>query len=443
VEAASEKKGGAGVTALTAFLLFVILAALTVPVMASLGMVTVVSMIFQQNVWEESSLFTYSLAGFLNSPSLISIPLFVLAGEMAVASGVARRLVAIAGLLAGPSRPALGMAVAAIFFACLSGVGPAAATVVGLAFIPAVLRTGWRREDAASLASATAGLALVIPASMPLTLFAAMAGIHTNHLFTASFIPGLIMGLATILCLYRRGAPTGKNAGGANGNCLTWAQVYEAKWAISLPLLVLAALFTGFLIAPEAAAFSAVYAALIGRFAYRTLSLPRLWQAVRRSAVTASAALAVAAAASMFYNIPALHDAPERFCLFLNDCVGGAGNVTALLVVVCVLTLLGGFFFDVASLVVILAPLFIPLTIFTPLTPVHLGVVMTICLAISLSTPPECKNLEKASAIAEVPVSRSFGAVVPYLLFFLVVLALVVRVPYISQMFPALFGWEK
>lgn len=429
-------------TALTAFLLFVILAALTVPVMASLGMVTVVSMIFQQDVWEESSLFTYSLAGFLNSPSLISIPLFVLAGEMAVASGVARRLVAIARLLVGPSRPALGMVVAAVFFACLSGVGPAAVAVIGLAFIPAMINAGWRREEAASLDAASAGLALVIPASMPLTLFAAMAGIHTNHLFTASFVPGLIMGVAVILCLYRRGAPTGKNTVAENNSRLTWADIYEARWAISLPVLVLSALFTGFLIAPEAAAFSAVYAALIGRFAYRTLSLPRLWQAVRRSAVTASAALAVAAAASMFYNIPALHDAPERFCVFLNSCLGGSGNVTALLAMVCVLTLLGGFFFDVASLIVILAPLFIPLTVFTTLTPVHLGVVMTICLAISLSTPPECKNLEKASAIAEVPVSRSFRTSVPYLVFFLVVLALVVRVPYISQMFPSVFGWE-
>ncbi len=430
-------------TALSAFSLFVVLAALTVPVVASLGMVTVVSMIFHQAAWEDSSLFTYSLADFLNSPSLISIPLFVLAGEMAVASGAARRLVNIARLLAGSSRPALGMVLAAVFFACLSGVGPAAAGVVGLAFIPAMIKAGWKGEEAASLDAASAGLALVIPASMPLTLFAAMAGIHTNHLFAASFVPGLIMGTAVILCLYRRGAPQGKKSIDTTARRLTWADVYEAKWAISLPLLVLIALFTGFLIAPEAAAFSAVYAALIGRFAYKTLSFPRLWQALRRSAVTASAALAVAAAASMFYNIPGLHDAPERFCLFLNTLVGGTENVTALLVIVCALTLLGGFFFDVASLIVILAPLFIPLTTFTFLTPVHLGVVMTICLAISLSTPPECKNLEKASAIAEVPVARAFHSVTPYLLFFLAVLALVVRFPYISAMFPTLFGWQR
>lgn len=427
---------------LPAFALLAFLAVLTVPLAAAVFFAGALFLWLNPDPLPEGFLLQYSLAMRLNSPALVSVPLFVLAGELAAESGIADRLLEIADALIGrPPRSAgartiLGCAL----FATVSGVGPAAAGAAGRRFIPGLLAAGRRPEAAAGLVAASAALAIVIPTSMPQTLYAAATGMVTNIVFTATFIPGLLLA-ALLLAALALSRPPG-NAGAAApiaapGRRLLSA-IRDGKWAILLPVLVLSALFSGFFTAPEAAAFASAYAAAAGRLAFGRLRGGELWDVLGRAAVTASGALLLVGMGGLFLMVLEACGFTQWLAGAMFEYAGGrAGSIFLM-----ILILLGaGCVLDVPAVIALVAPPLLPLAERSGMSTAHFGVMVVVSLAIGLVTPPQASNLEVASELAGVGLRASARASAPFLLAMLLCLLAVAYVPELSLWLPRRFGW--
>ncbi len=422
-------------------LTLIVLAALTTPLAAAVFFSGALILFLTPNPLPEGFLFSYSLAMRLNSPALISIPLFALAGELAVAAGITERLLDAADALAGggshsvSKRTLLGCSL----YASVSGVGPAAVSEEGKRLIPEMLRAGYRREAAAGLLACAAGMSIVIPASIPLTIYAATVGMQTNIVFTASFLPGVCMGLlllaATIVydrwCNFRAVAmPLSAKQ--------RWRTLYNARWALLLPVLLLSFLFSGFLTAPEAAAFASAYSLCIGKWLHKRLDWASTREAMVRAAVAAAAVLLMAGMGGLAIQFLDATGSIERLCVFLFTATGG--RVGSILVINIIL-LLAGCILDMPAIINLVAPLFIPLAALGGMDLPQFGVMVVVNLAIGLITPPQAYNLTAAAKEAGTTMWQAARGSMPFFCAMLVCLGLVSYWPDLSLWLPRLFGW--
>ena len=425
-----------------AFVILAVLAATTAPLAAAVFFSSAFLLLLNPAPLPPDFAMNYSLAMRLNSPALISIPLFALAGELAVASGIARRLLVVADALAGKARAAakLRAVLGCVFFASVSGVGPAAAAAEGKRLIPVLRRAGFSREAAAGAVACAAGLAIVIPASIPLTVYAASVGMQTNIVFTASFVPGLVLAgaLLVAMTLGVRGRP-GDSPGPARRQGNIARLLWRARWSLLMPVLVLASLFTGFFTAPEAAAFSCVYAAIVGRYVHRRLHLATIREVMVRSATGASAILLMAGMGGMF----ALLMESAGCTTAIADAVYGwsGGRVGSILAINAIL-LAAGCFMNMPGIVTLIVPLLLPLAARCGMSPAHFGAMVVMNLAIGLVTPPQGWNLSVTARIAGTDIwsaARDSGL---FLAAMLATLLLVAFFPALSTWLPGVFAWN-
>lgn len=417
------------------------LAALTVPLAACLLFASLAILWLNPHPLPGDFLLEHGLAMRLNSPALISIPIFGLAGELAVLAGISERLLNLADAVGGKSRYAVGLrtVLGCSLFASISGVGPAAVAAEGQRLGPAMIAAGFPKRTAAGSIACAASLSIVIPASVPLTVYAATVGITTNVVFAASFVPGLLLALALLAAMIARSRRTGapvrppEDAIQPVGIALC-----RAGWALLLPVLLLSSLFTGFLSAPEAAAFACAYALAAARLHGVRIAPGALVNAVARSASTAAAILILTAVAGLFVllvNESGLANAAARLVH-----TGLGGRVGSILFMNAVL-LLAGCVMDMPAIITLAAPLLLPLAELAGMSLPHFGVVVAMSIAVGLVTPPQAWNLAAASSTLGIRPWESFLGALPFLAAMLGVLVLVSFVPELSLWLPRLFGW--
>ncbi|MCC8190738.1 MAG: TRAP transporter large permease [Planctomycetes bacterium] len=421
-----------------AFLLLAILAVSTIPLAAAVFFAGVLLVSVNTNHLSPDLLQAYSLSVRLNSPALISIPLFALAGELAVAGGITRRLLAVADVIGGRGRITLGLRVVlgCALFASVSGVGPAAVSAEGSRLIPEMTRAGYRRETAAGIIACAASLAIIIPASIPLTIYAATVGMSTNIVFTASLVPGIVVAgsLATAILVHA----TVRLPGGGTRRPDRRRFVGKAIPSLAMPILVLTALFTGFLTAPEAAAGAATYALAVGALLHRQLDGGAIRRACGRAAVSASAVLLLAAVGGLFTTV--LEE--SGFSHHLGEILyRTAGGRTGAILFLNASLLLAGCFLDLPAIISLLVPILLPLAVRCGLSLPHFGAMVATNLAIGLVTPPQASNITAAAAVAGVDRRQVGRAALPFLAAMLFALLLVALVPEVSLWLPRLLGW--
>ncbi len=385
-------------------------------------------------------LLNYSLAIRLNSPALISIPLFALAGELAVAAGISERLLDLADCLAGRGRHAAGARTIAgcALFASVSAVGPAAVTAEGKRLVPDMLKAGYSRPAAAGAIACAAALAIVIPASVPLTVYAAAAGIPTNIVFTASFLPGLILAAGLLIAMITQSRRRKWRSQPPAGRQPLAAALRRAAWSLLMPVLVLTSLFTGFLTAPEAAAFSCLYAVLVGRIAHRDMPLAEIRAALDRASAVAAAILLMAGMGGLLAMLMNACGFTDSMAGFIHAACGGTiGSILFM----NVLLLLLGCVLDMTALITVVAPLLLPLAARCGLSPAHFGVVVVLNIAVGLVTPPQAWNAAAAGQVAGIGVWSVARGALPFVAVMLAVLALASYVPAVSLWLPGVFGW--
>ena len=422
--------------ALIILLLFLALCAINVPIAVSLGLVALGAMVLSLG---EAGLMNAAIVMFEGARSfpLIAIPLFVLAGGIMNATSISRRLIAFCGALIGFVRGGLAMVtiVASMFFAEISGSAVADVAALGSVLIPAMKRRGYPKELAASVMSSAASLAIIIPPSIPMILYAAIADTSVVKLFVAGIAPGVLGGLLLMVVAYWQAARLKLPAESAFGLAELWRTFHEAGLALLLPVIILGGIFGGVVTATEGAALAVVAAIAIGLI-YRELNLDVLYTALVDGVVqTSIVMLLVAASALLGVYLTETH-LPQRLAQSMMQLTDNRYVILALLNVVFFVL---GFFLHGAAAIILVVPIAMPLIKAVGIDPVHFGILVTLNIAIGQQTPPVASVLMIACSIAKSNMWETSRVNVWFIAALIAVLLLVTYVPLTSLALVHLF----
>ncbi len=381
------------------FLCVLALVIIDVPIAVSLGIVAVTAMIVSQGVSSLPNLPVVLYNGATNFP-LIAIPLFILAGAIMNASGISQRLIAFASALLGFIRGGLAMVSigTSLFFAEISGSAVADVSALGSILIPAMKAKGYPSPLAAAIMSSAATLAVIIPPSIPMILYAVMAETSVVQLFVAGIVPGLLGGLGLMAMAYwfarRYNLPVEEK--------FQWARVKrtfrEAFWAFTLPMIILGAIFGGVVTATEGAALAVVAALFIGLVIYRELDLAHLKAAIIEGGVQTAVVMLLVATSALLGSYLTETRAPQELARQVSELTSNKWVVLALL---NVLFLVLGMFLHSAAAIILVVPVVMPLVKTVGIDPVHFGLIVTVNLGIGQQTPPVASVLMVACSIAK------------------------------------------
>lgn len=400
---------------------------LNIPIAVSLGIVAVVAMLTSHGLDALPNVALVVYNGATNFP-LLAIPLFILAGAIMNASGISQRLVAFASSLFGWVRGGLSHVSigASLFFAEISGSAVADVAALGSILIPGMKAKGYPGPFAAAVMSSSATLAVIIPPSIPMILYAVMAETSVVQMFVAGVVPGIIgaiglMAMATFLARrynlpreeafsIKRVAKTGR----------------EAIWAFALPIIILGGIFGGVVTATEGAALAVIAALFIGLVVYRELDLPHLRAAVMEGGVQTAVVMLLVATSALLGTYLTEVQAPQALAKAVSDFTSNKWVVLALL---NLLFLFLGMFLHSAAAIILVIPIVMPLVRSVGIDPVHFGLIVTINLGIGQQTPPVASVLMVASSIAKASVWEVSRVNVWFIGVLLAVLMLVTYVP--------------
>jgi tripartite ATP-independent transporter DctM subunit len=398
-----------------------------VPIAVSLGIVALCAMVASHGLASLPNLALVTYNGATNFP-LLAIPLFILAGAIMNASGISHRLIAFASSLFGWIRGGLAQVSigASMFFAEISGSAVADIAALGSILIPAMKSKGYPAPLAAAVMSSAATLAVIIPPSIPMILYAVMAETSVVQLFVAGIVPGVLGGLGLMGMAYwfarRYNLP--------REDSFSFARVLrtgrEALWAFLLPIIILGGIFGGIVTATEGAALAVVAALAVGLFIYRELHLAQLKQAVIEGGVQTAVVMLLVATSALLGTYLTEVQAPQQLAKAVANFTQ---NKWAVLGLLNLLFLLLGMFLHSAAAIILVVPVVMPLVKAVGIDPIHFGLIVTINLGIGQQTPPVASVLMVASSLAKASIWEVTRVNVWFIAVLLAVLLLVTYVP--------------
>ncbi|HHX8688520.1 TPA: TRAP transporter large permease [Vibrio alginolyticus] len=372
----------------------------------------------------------------LDSFPLLAVVLFTLAGNLMSQGGISKRLLHVAEVFFGHFTGGLGIVaiVACMFFASISGTGSATVAAIGLTMIPSMVKKGYDRSFAGALIASSGGIGVIIPPSVVMIVYAITAEVSVTKMFMAGIIPGLVVGMVLIgycLIVSKLRGYTG------NERKATWAErldaLKEASWAMLLPVIILAGIFTP----TESAAIGVLYGLFFGMFVYKELKPAQVVKIILESSLLVGAVLVIVGASVTFGRILTLERLPTEIAQFILSITE---NKLLILLCINVLLLLVGTFMETLAAIVILTPILLPITSALGMDPVHFGIVMIVNLAIGFVTPPLGANLFMASQVGKVPIESLSKAIMGWIGAMIVALMLITFIPAISLSLPALLS---
>ncbi|HEX4233301.1 MAG TPA: TRAP transporter large permease [Caldimonas sp.] len=400
---------------------------INVPIAVSLGIVAVIAMVVSHGIESLPNVAVVTYNGATNFP-LLAIPLFILAGAIMNASGISRRLIAFASSLFGWIRGGLAQVSigASLFFAEISGSAVADVAALGSILIPGMTSKGYPKAYAAASMSSAATLAVIIPPSIPMILYAVMAETSVVQLFVAGIVPGLIgaAGLMGVAYFLARRYDLPREA--AFSLAAVWTTFRQALWAFLLPIIILGGIFGGVVTATEGAALAVLAALAIGLLIYRELDLGQLRTAVIDGGVQTAIVMLLVATSALLGTYLSEIQAPQQLARMASELTSNKWLVLALL---NVLFLFLGMFLHSAAAIILVVPVVMPLVRSVGIDPVHFGLIVTINLGIGQQTPPVASVLMVASSIAKASIWEVTRVNVWYIAILVAVLLLVTYVP--------------
>ena len=364
-------------------------------------------------------------------PTLPAIPLFTLTGFILAQGKVTERLLRVFRALVGwmPGGTAVVCVVVCAFFTVFSGASGVTILALGGLLLPALLKEGYRDRFSVGLLTASGSLGLLLPPALPLILYAVVAEISPEDLFIAGFIPGLVLIGLTALWGAREGIVTG-----AGRHAFSWEEVgpavWLAKWELLLPVVVLAAYFSGMATLVETAALSALYAAVVTGIIHRDFPLGAgLRRAFGECGVLVGGVLIIVAMAQGFTQYTLDADIPFQVLEWTQSQIS---SPLVFLLALNVFLLLVGCVMDIFSAIVVVVPLITAIGAAYGIDPVHLGIIFVANLELGYMTPPVGLNLFFASYRFDRPLLDVYRAAVPFLLILAFGVILITYVPWLS-----------
>ncbi|MDP5349356.1 MAG: TRAP transporter large permease, partial [Paracoccaceae bacterium] len=379
------------------FVALLLMICINVPIAVALAMCGVIGLFLTEGA---DSLVTIALDMYGGSTkfSLIAIPMFVLAGAIMNAGGITDRLINFVTAIIGFIRGGLAMVNigVSLFFAEISGSAVADVAAMGSILIPQMKKRGYSKEFSAAVTSSSASLAIIIPPSIPMILYAASANTSVEQLFVAGVVPGLLGAAGLMLVAYifakRYNFPTE-----AAFNIPRLKETFiDALPAFILPVVILGGIFGGFVTATEAAGL-AVLAAIVVSAWYRNINFSHLRRAMLDGGIQTAVVMLLVAASVLMGGFLTRAQIPQQLA---EGILSITTQQWAILLILNVFFLVVGFFLHSAAAIILVIPIVIPLITAAGIDPVHFGLVVTLNLAIGQQTPPVASVLITACAVA-------------------------------------------
>jgi tripartite ATP-independent transporter DctM subunit len=398
-----------------------------VPIAVALGAIAAVAIATTQGTYMLPNVALTMFEGTTSFP-LLAIPMFILAGAIMNSSSITRRLMDFATALVGFIRGGLAHVnvVQSMFFAEISGSAVADVAATGPIIMPAMMRRGYSRAFTAAITSSSASLAIIIPPSVPMILYGVMSGSSIVKLFVAGIIPGLLGGFGMMAISYylalKHDWPVEQRFSPAR----VWVTFKETSWALTMPMIILGAIFGGVVTATEGAGVAVVAALVIGGFVYRDLDYQQLTHAAVDGAVQTAVVMLLIAASALLGLYLTEAQVPQKLAAGILDFTDNRYGVLAIL---NVFFLVLGLFLHSAAAIILVVPIVMPLVNAIGVDPIHFGIIVTLNLAIGQQTPPVASVLIATCSIAKANIWEVTKVNVWFIGVLLVVLGLVTYVP--------------
>jgi C4-dicarboxylate transporter DctM subunit len=421
------------VTAASLFIMLFVFMLTGMPIAVALGLSSVLTIMF----FGQASLASMSLK-LLNTSehyTLLAIPFFILSGAFMTTGGVARHMVHFANACIGHFRGGLGMAsvLACMLFAAVSGSSPATIVAVGSIVIAGMVRSGYTREFAAGVICNAGTLGILIPPSIVIVVYAAATDSSVGKLFMAGVIPGIVLGLMLMVAIYVRARKIDLPLQPRASIKEILVAGRNSLWGLLLLVIILGGIYGGIFTPTEAAAVAAVYAFFIAVFVYRGIRMKQVPKVLLDAAKVTVMLMFLIANALLFAYVLTTERIPQE----IAEGIISMGMVPwQFLIAVNILLLIAGNFMEPTGIILILAPILLPIAGQLGIDPIHLGIIMVVNLEIGMVTPPVGLNLFVTAGITEMSIMQVVRAALPWLSVLLVFLAIVTYVPVLSLWLP-------
>jgi C4-dicarboxylate transporter DctM subunit len=375
------------------------------------------------------------LTGTINNLVLLSVPGFIFAGSVMGRGGMAARLIAWISSFLGrvPGGMALTTVTAAELFGAISGSSAATVAALGQVLYQALLRLGYDERFSLGLITSSGAIAIIIPPSITMILFSVMTNASVGRLFLAGFLPGIVVGIcAGIYCVWY--ALRNRIASGRSWSLAEMARTSRAVvWTLGAPAIIFGGIYGGFMTPTEAAMVVSVYAVIVSVFVYRELTWGDIWEITRDTAQLSAKLFIIVAAAGVFSWIMAAEAVPQTMVAFID---GLDLSPVMVLLLINLILLVVGMFMDPNSAVVLFAPLLWPVAQHAGVDLIHFGIIFTVNLAIGMFSPPFGLNIFVSCSIFKVSSSQVVSGLMPFFVAYLVALAVITYVPWLSLALP-------
>ncbi len=421
--------------ALFLFGVFALLLVIGVPIAIALGMAAFASIWTFTTV--DMSIAPQVMFKAVNSFPMMAIPFFILAGNVMSSGGISERLVKFASSLVGSLTGGLAhiTVLASMFFAAISGSSPATTAAIGSVMVPAMTERGYDKNFATAVAAAAGTVGVVIPPSIPMVLYAVLAGVSIGRLFLAGFGPGILMGLSMMAVVYFISKREGYVGTGKFSFRDLMVSFKDSFFALLMPIIILGGIYGGIFTPTEAAAVAVVYGVIVGFFVYRELKIKDIPDILYKSAVGTAVIMFLISGANLFGWFLVREMIPQSIAAAM---VAVTDNPYVIIFLINILLLILGTFLNTTAAIVLVTPILLPVLLQVGIDPLFMGAVMVVNLAVGMITPPVGLCLFVACNISNITLDAITKSVLPLLLVLIVCIFLISYIPGIVMFLPNL-----
>ena len=419
------------------FIVLIIALVVNVPVGIAIGVSSLAAVLADGRL--SSTYIVQQLVTSADSFPLMAIPLFILAGELMSAGGVSKRILNVCNVFFGRITGGLAIVtvIVCMFFAAVSGSGPATVAAVGSMVVPTMLEKGYSKSFTLALIATAGSIGVVIPPSIPMVIYGVSTSTSISGMFMAGFLPGILIGIGLIICCYFYCKKQGWKGDDRRYTVKEkLAAVWDAKWALINPVIILGGIYAGIFTPTEAAAVAAVYAFICGTFIHRELNIKNIFDPIAASCSTTGTTMVIIGCATAFTKILTIQRIPDMITKGIS---GLTTNYVLILLLINLLLLIVGCFMDTTPARMVLSPILRPIALSIGMNPIHFGVIMVVNLAIGFITPPLGINLFVAARVGREPLETVTSGIMRFMVVMLICLMLITFIPAISMLIPNAF----
>lgn len=398
------------------------------PIFIALGIGPLVELILNGEPLEG---FAQTLYSGVDQYTLMAIPCFVLAGAIMGRSGITQDLVDV--MKAAVGKVSGGLAIVTIlactFFAAISGSGPGTVAAVGALLIPAMKKERYDEDFAAAVSASGGVLGVLIPPSNPLIVYGVITSASIGDLFIAGIVPGLLMSFLMMGTVFLISQVRGYAGGNAFHVRDLAVSIWNGKYSLMMPVIVLGGIYTGMVTPVEAAVVAVLYALVVAMLVKRTLTFRGLWDCFTESSTVCGGLTIIMGTAVFFGEYMTMNMIPQSLAAFVIEFVS---SKYTLLIIICIFLLIIGTFMETLATTMILTPILLPVITTFDIDVIQFGVIMVVTNAIGMLPPPLGLNLFVACNLTGLSLEQVSSQVIPFICALILGLALIAFIPWLS-----------